>query len=143
MKKIDDESFSAIFKTNKFKELYDFGTVEVRAAIIVIYWLHTTAPPVASADKIWISRTLMLSTNDTPDTAASPHEETISVSNSPMLKASACSIMSGTISFFKSSLVKSNDSIFPSKKCGTASRHATNDCHSIVLCSVRIMPVQP
>lgn len=35
MKKIDDESFSAIFKTNKFKELYDFGTVEVRAAIIV------------------------------------------------------------------------------------------------------------
>ena len=108
-----------------------------------IYWLHTTAPPVASADRIWISSVLMLSTSDTPDTAASPHEETISVSNSPMLNASACSIMSGTISFFKSSLVKSNDSIFPSKKCGTASRHATNDCHSIVVCSVRIMPVQP
>ena len=76
-----------------------------------IYWLQTTAPPVANADKICIKSTLMLSTSDTPDTAASPQDDTMSVSNRPMLIAKVCSMISGMISFFKSALVNSNPSI--------------------------------
>ncbi len=60
-----------------------------------MYWLVTTAPPVASADMIWIIRVLKLSTRLTPETAASPTEETIRVSARPMVTLSACSAMSG------------------------------------------------
>ena len=35
----------------------------------------TTAPPVASAEKILMISTLIISTSDTPETAASPTEE--------------------------------------------------------------------
>ena len=62
------------------------------------YWETTTAPPVASAEKIWISRILMESTNDIPETAASPAEVTITVSAIPTAIARNCSTISGTMS---------------------------------------------
>ena len=61
-----------------------------------MYWLVTTAPPVARALMIWIIRVLKLSTRLTPETAASPTEETISVSARPMVTLSACSAISGS-----------------------------------------------
>ena len=63
-----------------------------------MYWLVTTAPPVASALMIWIIRVLKLSTRLTPDTAASPTEDTIKVSARPMVTLSACSAISGSSS---------------------------------------------
>ena len=45
---------------------------------------------------IWIIRVLKLSTRLTPETAASPTEETISVSARPMVTLSACSAISGS-----------------------------------------------
>ena len=63
-----------------------------------MYWLVTTAPPVASALMIWIIRVLKLSTRLTPDTAASPTEDTIRVSARPMVTLSACSAISGSSS---------------------------------------------
>ena len=69
-----------------------------------MYWLQTTAPPVASADKICIRRTLMLSTSETPDTAASPQEDTINVSIRPMLIDKNCSTIRGMINFFSDCL---------------------------------------
>ena len=61
-----------------------------------MYWLATTAPPVASALMIWIIRVLNVSTRLTPETAASPTEETIRVSARPMVTLSACSAMRGS-----------------------------------------------
>ena len=61
-----------------------------------MYWLVTTAPPVASALMIWIIRVLKLSTRLTPETAASPTEDTIRVSARPMVTLSACSAISGS-----------------------------------------------
>ena len=61
-----------------------------------MYWLATTAPPVASALSSWIISTLNESTRLTPDTAASPTEETIRVSARPMVTLSACSAISGS-----------------------------------------------
>ena len=61
-----------------------------------MYWLATTAPPVASALMIWIIRVLKLSTRLTPETAASPTEETIRVSARPMVTLRACSAMRGS-----------------------------------------------
>jgi hypothetical protein len=63
-----------------------------------MYWLVTTAPPVASAVMIWIIRVLKLSTRLTPETAASPTDETIRVSARPMVTLRACSAMSGSSS---------------------------------------------
>ena len=63
-----------------------------------MYWLVTTAPPVASALMIWIIRVLKLSTRLTPDTAASPTEDTIKVSARPMVTLNACSAISGSSS---------------------------------------------
>ena len=57
-----------------------------------------TAPPVASAARIWIIRMLMLSTKLTLETAASPTPETISVSARPMVTDKNCSSSSGRIS---------------------------------------------
>ena len=65
----------------------------------------TTAPPVARAEKILINKTLIPSTNDTADTAASPTLATITVSEKPTSITSICSIINGIISFFKSWLL--------------------------------------
>ena len=59
------------------------------------YWLAMTAPPVASALSSWIISTLKESTRLTPETAASPTEETIRVSARPMEMLRACSATSG------------------------------------------------
>ena len=61
-----------------------------------MYWLATTAPPVASAVMICIIRVLKVSTRLTPDTAASPTDDTIRVSARPMVTLRACSAMSGS-----------------------------------------------
>ena len=74
-----------------------------------INWLITTAPPVASAASSDIITLLTMSTRDTPDTAASPAKLTITVSDIPTVIAKNCSIISGTISTFKSVLLN----IFP------------------------------
>ena len=50
---------------------------------------------------------LMLSTSDTPDTAASPTLETMTVSIMPTATANTCSISNGTTNFLKSSFEKS------------------------------------
>jgi len=63
-----------------------------------MYWLATTAPPVASAVMIWIIRVLKVSTRLTPDTAASPTDDTIRVSARPMVTLRACSAISGSSS---------------------------------------------
>ena len=57
------------------------------------------APPVPKAAKIFITSVLMLSTSETPLITASPSEDTITVSAMPTDMASACSIISGIISF--------------------------------------------
>ena len=62
-----------------------------------IYWLAITAPPVASAETIWMIKMFRLSTSDTLDTAASPTPETISVSAIPMVTLKICSRNSGQI----------------------------------------------
>ena len=51
----------------------------------------------------------MLSTSDTPDTAASPTFATIMVSAMPMVTARICSIISGTIRRRSSSLENNMD----------------------------------
>lgn len=80
------------------------------------YWEATTAPPVASAENILISSTLMESTREIPDTAASPQVETIMVSIMPMVTASNCSSMSGMSRRRRSSLEKSMmDALFLSQ----------------------------
>ena len=58
-------------------------------------WLVTTAPPVASAAKMLKIRLLIISTSETPEMAASPTLETITVSDMPTRAASACSMTSG------------------------------------------------
>ena len=55
------------------------------------------APPVARAEKMLISRILIASTSDTPETAASPQLETMTVSAIPMVMARNCSMISGII----------------------------------------------
>ena len=74
-----------------------------------MYCEATTAPPVAMAEKMLIRRMLMLSTSDTPDTAASPTFATIMVSAMPMVTARICSIISGTIRRRSSSLENNMD----------------------------------
>ena len=76
--------------------------LDISMFLLPRYWLHTTAPPVARADNIWISRLLILSTSATPETAASPAIDTMNVSTKPTLTASNCSNIRGIISFFKS-----------------------------------------
>ena len=46
----------------------------------------------------------MVSTRETPDTAASPADDTITVSAMPMVTAKSCSSTSGIINRFKSCL---------------------------------------
>ena len=58
-------------------------------------WLVTTAPPVASAAKTLMMRLLIISTSETPEMAASPTLETMTVSDMPTSTASVCSMMSG------------------------------------------------
>ena len=72
-----------------------------------MYWLVTTAPPVARALMIWIIRVLKLSTRLTPETAASPTDDTIRVSARPMVTLRACSAMSGSSSATSACRVKS------------------------------------
>ena len=71
----------------------------------------TTAPPVAKAASMLITRVLNISTKDTPETAASPAEAIIIVSAMPTVKVRACSKSSGRQSFFKSFFEKSGSSI--------------------------------
>ena len=58
-------------------------------------WLVTTAPPVASAPNTVMISWLIISTSDTPEIAASPTEETMTVSAMPTRTPSACSMISG------------------------------------------------
>ncbi len=69
------------------------------------YWADTTAPPVAKAANSPISRKLILSTKETPDTAASPTLATMIPSAIPTVTANICSIISGIINFISSFLV--------------------------------------
>ena len=69
-----------------------------------MYWLATTAPPVASAARIWIIRMFRLSTLDT---AASPTPATIRVSAMPIVTLRVCSKNSGQISATSADRVKS------------------------------------
>ena len=55
----------------------------------------TTAPPVASAENSAISTLQNMSTSETPEIAASPSAETITVSAMPTKMLSVCSIRSG------------------------------------------------
>ena len=66
------------------------------------YCPATTAPPVAKAANILISKTLTESTRETADIAASPTLDTISESASPTVTANNCSIINGIINFLKS-----------------------------------------
>ena len=63
------------------------------------YWAEITAPPVARAPMICMIRTLMESTRDTPDTAASPTAATITTSTIPTSTAMICSTIRGASSF--------------------------------------------
>ena len=54
-------------------------------------WEVTTAPPVASAASTLMIRLLNMSIRDTPETAASPAEDIMTVSAMPTVIASACS----------------------------------------------------
>ena len=65
-------------------------------------WLVTTAPPVASAPN-----SVMISTSDTPEIAASPTDDTITVSAMPTRISSICSMMSGQSSVSSWRLVNS------------------------------------
>ena len=80
------------------------------SSFLPIYCEQTTAPPVASAEKILIINTFNPSTILTPETALCPHWETIIVSKIPIVSANTCSIIKGIISFFKS-LLLNNKSI--------------------------------
>ena len=59
------------------------------------YWPATTAPPVPNAANTLMSSTMILSTRDTPDTAASPTLATMMLSAIPTRTASICSMISG------------------------------------------------
>ena len=58
--------------------------------------------PVPKAVKMFMISMLMVSTNDTPETAASPTLEIIRVSAKPTNSAKSCSKTRGMISFFRS-----------------------------------------
>src|SRR5699024_3331368 len=66
------------------------------------YCAATTAPPVAMAEKSWVSSTLMLSTSEIALTALSDTVLTITVSAMPINSARNCSITSGIISLRRS-----------------------------------------
>ena len=72
-------------------------------------WGRGAPPPprLASAASTLMIRLLNMSIRDTPETAASPAEEIMTVSAIPTVIASACSNKSGTISFFRSSFENS------------------------------------
>ena len=76
------------------------------SSFLPIYCPATTAPPVASAAKILMIRIIILSTSDTPDTAASPTFATIIESAIPTKTANNCSITKGPIRFASSRLEK-------------------------------------
>ena len=61
------------------------------------YWPATTAPPVAKAVNKLISSTLMESTRETADTAASPTPATMTESAMPTNMAKNCSATRGSI----------------------------------------------
>ncbi len=85
--------------------VYRSCTADLRASSLRLAprnWEVTTAPPVASAAMMLNIRILIISTSETPETAASPTEEIIMVSAMPTVMASACSKISGMISFRKS-----------------------------------------
>ena len=70
-------------------------------------WLVTTAPPVASAAKTLMMRLLIISTSETPEMAASPTLETMTVSDMPTSAARVCSMTSGQSSRSRSRLANS------------------------------------
>ena len=76
-----------------------------------MYCEVTTAPPVASAEKTAKTRLLIMSTRETPETAASPTAEIMTVSAIPTVMASACSKISGIISLRRSPEEKRRDSL--------------------------------
>ena len=83
----------------------------ISSSFLPIYCEQTTAPPVASAEKILIINTFNPSTILTPETALCPHWETIIVSKIPIVNANTCSIIKGIINFFKSRLLNNITSL--------------------------------
>ena len=67
-------------------------------------WPATTAPPVPNAINTWVINTIIVSTKDTADTAASPTLATIIESTKPTTIKSNCSTINGPINFLKSEL---------------------------------------
>ena len=63
------------------------------------------APPAASAESAWITRTFMESTSETAEMAADPTLLTIMVSTVPIRQERSCSTMMGTRSLRRSVLV--------------------------------------
>ena len=80
-------------------------------------WAQTTAPPVARAAKMLMMSTLIRSTSATEDTAASPAEETIMISAIPTMTARNCSMIRGTISFFRDLLSNKSVTILSKRAC--------------------------
>ena len=72
----------------------------------------------ARAEKMLIIKMLMASTSETPETAASPQTETMTVSAMPMVMDRNCSTISGIISRCRSFLenIKSFLSFMPFRR---------------------------
>ena len=67
-----------------------------------MYCDTTMVPPVARALNTYKNTPLIMSTRETPEIAASPACDTIIVSATPTSMTRTCSMISGTISAFRS-----------------------------------------
>jgi hypothetical protein len=76
-----------------------------------MYWLITTAPPVASATKRFRNIVLKELMSETPETADSPTKATTKTSAMPTDARRSCSRKSGMMSFLRSAFVNANTSI--------------------------------
>ena len=88
-----------------------------------------TAPPVASAENTVIASWFTISTKETPETAASPTWDTMTVSQRPTKTARICSKIKGMINFLKSSLL--NKYIFITS-FATSALHASMRCQTFL-----------
>ena len=70
-----------------------------------IYWEQMIQPPAASAEKAWITSTLIESTRETADMAAAPTLLTMMVSAVPIREFKSCSTIRGTSSAHRARLL--------------------------------------
>ena len=83
-----------------------FAAREERSGrFLPMYWAQTTAPPVDSAENRLLSKIWILSTNETPETAASPSLPTMTMSAIPTVSERNCSAIRGQIRSSKSRLL--------------------------------------